>query len=68
MKSCDDCQFHTRKYADGYVKKDWSSAGVKPSEPASKDSDLWTYLECSKNNKGLKHLNLTGNCTAYKQK
>ena len=64
MKSCGECQHGKRLYADGNVLKDWSGRDT-PDTPAAKDSKYWTYLECTKNNKGLKHLNLDGKCPAF---
>lgn len=71
MKDCDNCEFNTRKYSDGFIFKDWSGAYEgDPSElPKVPDNTkFWTYQECDKNKKGLKHLNLTGDCSAYKEK
>lgn len=67
-EDCDTCQFGSRFYADGLIKRDWS--GVYEGEHPTPRPDpklFWTYQECSKNSKGLKHLNLTGNCSVYKE-
>jgi hypothetical protein len=70
-KLCDDCQHNKRLYADGYVYRDWSGlySGLIGDLPTAPDPDkFWTYLECAKNNKGLKHINLDGKCVAYQVK
>ena len=68
MKTCDECQHGKRLYADGYVNADWS--GSFKGDPASlpkvpNATKFWTYVECAKNNKGLKFLNLGGNCDGF---
>lgn len=71
MNSCDDCRFGSRKYSDGLVYRNWSGvyAGDVSELPAKPDpSRFWTYMECAKNNKGLKHINLAGDCKVFKSK
>lgn len=70
-KLCDDCTFGKRLYADGHIRKDWSGyfeGDPSALPPPTRDADHWTYLECAKNNKGLKHVNLDGRCCAYQIK
>lgn len=70
MKTCDECQHGKRLYADGYIYRDWSGKYEDEGDPRTlpKDPDpdeFWTYVECAKNNKGLKHINLDGKCTVF---
>ena len=70
-KLCDDCQHGSRLYSDGYIYRDWSGQfeGDPSTLPGVPDqSEFWTYLECAKNNKGLKHINLDGKCTVFVQR
>jgi hypothetical protein len=67
-KSCNDCVSNSTKYCDGYIFRDWSGRyeGNPKDLPEVPDSNVfWTYQECKKNNKGLKFLNLTGDCTGF---
>lgn len=69
--SCDDCKHNTRHYCDGHILRDWSGhyAGDVSALPTVPDeSKFWTYQECKKNNKGLKFLNLVGDCTGFELK
>lgn len=71
MKSCDDCSFGKRLYSDGLIYRNWSgryTGDVKDLPKIPDPMKFWTYLECSKNNKGLKHVNLDGNCTVFSPK
>lgn len=66
IKLCDDCQHGKRLYADGYIYRDWSGKYEGESAPpVSMMQQFWTYQECFKNNKGLKHINLAGDCAVY---
>lgn len=68
LKSCDDCKFGERRYCDGLIYRDWSGhyEGDIKNLPIVPDNTLfWTFLECQKNNKGLKFLNLIGDCSAF---
>lgn len=69
-RSCEDCKSNVRGYSDGYVLKDWSGkfTGDVSELPSFPDqSKFWTYQECKKNNKGLKFLNLTGDCSGFEK-
>lgn len=71
QKSCDDCQHNVRKYADGYIFRDWSGRfeGDPATLPAIPDqTKFWTYWECKKNTKKLIHLNIDGRCSAFQQR
>ena len=70
LVSCEDCRSNVRHYCDGYILKDWS--GKFEGDPStlpkvSDQSRFWTYQECKKNNKGIKFLNLTGECTGFEK-
>lgn len=70
LVTCDNCQHGKRLYADGYILRDWSGKfnGDPATLPMPADNEkYWTYVECAKNNKGLKHINLDGKCNAYQQ-
>ena len=70
-KSCDACMHGIRKYADGYIFRDWSGRfeGDPSTLPMPPDqSKYWTYWECKKNVKKLMHINLEGKCQAYQQR
>lgn len=66
-KSCDACRHGARHYCDGLVRKDWTGYWHPPQVlPDPPDPDAyWTYLECAKNSKGLRYLNLDGKCPAF---
>lgn len=64
MNLCDDCQKGTRLVADGHWLKDWSGQDTSETNLAK----LWTYQECSLNKKGLKYINLVGDCPQFKAK
>ena len=54
----------------GYILKDWS--GRFEGDPSTlpkipDDTKFWTYHECKKNNKGLKFLNITGECQGFER-
>lgn len=71
MKLCENCKHNSVNYADGYIFRNWSGKfdgdpSTIPKEPDQ--TKFWTYQECAKNNKGLKHLNLDGKCSAFQQK
>ena len=71
MNACEDCVNGKRLYADGYVMKDWSGQfkGDPSTLPMPPDNEnYWTYLECSKNAKGLKFINLDGKCNAFQRR
>ena len=71
IKNCESCKFCTVKYADGYIFKDWSGKynGNSDNLPLGPDrSKYWTYIECSKNAKGLKFINLMNDCREFKAK
>lgn len=67
---CDDCKSNVRKYCDGFIFKDFSGryegdAALLPKVP---DRDkFWTYHECKKNTKGLKFINITGECGGFER-
>jgi hypothetical protein len=67
--SCEDCKSNVRKYADGYILKDFTKfkgdTNILPAVPDS--TKFWTYQECKKNSKKLQYLNLTGDCTAFEK-
>ena len=68
--SCEDCKSNVRHYCDGFVFKNWSGCfeGDPSSLPKVPDqSKFWTWQECKKNNKGIKFLNLTGECTGFEK-
>ena len=70
-KECSDCKSNVVKYCDGFIFRDWSGSYLGdpnelPIEPDS--SKFWTYQECKKNNKGLKFLNLIGDCAGFERK
>lgn len=70
QKSCDDCQHNIRKYADGYIFRNWSGRfeGDPNTLPVVPDqSKFWTYWECKKNVKKILHLNIDGKCSAFQQ-
>ena len=69
-KNCDECRFGKRLYADGYILKNWKKFdGMVEDLPLEPDqSKFWTYLECAKNSKKLKFINLDGKCQAYQKK
>lgn len=70
-KNCNDCKSYVLHYCDGYIFKDWSGKyeGNPLDLPKVPDRDkFWTYEECKKNSKGLKFLNLTGDCTGFELK
>lgn len=67
---CENCKSNVRHYCDGFILKNWS--GKFEGDPSSlpkvpDESKFWTYQECKKNNKGLKFLNLTGECTGFEK-
>lgn len=67
-KLCTNCKSNMVKYCDGYVHRDWSGtfAGDPKDLPEIPDSSVfWTYMECKKNSKGLKYLNLTLDCQGF---
>lgn len=71
LHECDECNHVARKYADGYIYRDWSGCfnGDAASLPTVPDqSKYWTYVECKKNGKKLTHLNLDGTCVAFQKK
>ena len=71
LNSCNDCQHDVRKYADGYIHRNWSGkfVGDPATLPAVPDQTMfWTYQECKKNGKKLTHLNLDGTCVAFQKK
>ena len=70
--SCDDCKHNSYRYADGWVFKDFSGSLCGP--PSKRELSVvqdpkiaiyWTYQECAKNAKGLKFLNLIGDCKGF---
>lgn len=70
LVSCEDCRSNVRHYCEGYILKDWSGKfeGDPSSLPKIPDQNkFWTYHECKKNNKGIKFLNLTGECTGFEK-
>jgi len=67
---CEDCRHNVRHYCDGYIYRDWSGKfeGDPSTLPKVPDvSKYWTYQECKKNNKGIKFLNLTGDCKGFEK-
>ncbi len=71
LKSCDDCQHGSRLYADGYIFRNWSGrfdGDPKTLPMPADDTNYWTYVECAKNNKGLKFLNVEGKCNGFQKK
>ena len=70
LVKCEDCRHNVRHYCDGYVYKDWSGCYNGNFEDLPKIPDqsvFWTYQECKKNNKGMKFLNLTGECQGFEK-
>jgi hypothetical protein len=70
LAKCEDCRSNVRHYCDGLIFRDWSGRheGDKSTLPKIPDqSKFWTYQECKKNNKGLKFLNLTGECQGFEK-
>lgn len=68
--SCNECKHSARHYCDGFILKDWS--GRFEGDPSTlpkvpDDTKFWTYHECKKNNKGLKFLNITGECNGFER-
>ena len=68
--SCDDCRSNSRHYCDGFIYRNWS--GKFEGDPSTlpkipDESKFWTYQECKKNNKGIKFLNLTGECAGFEK-
>lgn len=69
-KNCADCKSNVVKYCDGFILKDWTryqgNVAALPAEPDQ--NTFWVYQECKKNAKGLKFLNLIGDCTGFERK
>lgn len=68
LNTCDNCSHGKRLYSDGYVYRDWSGrfTGDVTSLPSIPDSKkFWTYVECARNNKGLKFMNLSNSCNGF---
>lgn len=67
---CSECKSNVVKYCDDFPLRDWSGfyQGDAGSLPKPSQQDLiWTYQECKKNNKGLKYLNLIGDCQGFEK-
>ena len=69
-KLCDECRFGHRHYAEGYILKNFTKSTQDPKElpDPTAEGPYWTYLECEKNSKGLRFINLDGKCMVFSPK